>query len=157
MLKIGNEILDFKLNDENGNIVSKESLLGAKYIFFFYPKDDSPSCTKEACSIRDNYNTLTKLGYKIFGISPDNEKKHRKFIDRYEFQFPLLADTDLSVIKGFGLWGPKKFMGKDIVGVYRTTLIVDEHGVITHIIDDVKTAEHGQQILQTLGQRAGAR
>jgi thioredoxin-dependent peroxiredoxin len=157
MIKQGEEIPHFALKNENGEVVSKDSLLGIKYVLFFYPKDDSPSCTKEACSLRDNYNAITRAGYKIFGVSPDNEKKHKKFIERYEFQYSLLADVDLSLIQGLGLWGPKKFMGKDIIGVYRTTLLIDENGMITHFIDDVKTAEHGQQIIQAIGLRAGAR
>ena len=151
MIEIGQKIPDFSISDEKGELVSSESLLGQKYILFFYPKDDSPSCTKEACSIRDHYKSIIKLGYQIFGVSPDNEKKHKKFIDKYEFQYPLLADTELEMTKSFGLYGPKKFMGKDIIGVYRTTVIVNESGNITHIIDNVKTATHGEQILELLG------
>ncbi|HMP31726.1 MAG TPA: peroxiredoxin [Saprospiraceae bacterium] len=151
MIEIGQKIPDFSISDEKGELVSSESLLGQKYILFFYPKDDSPSCTKEACSIRDHYKSIIKLGYQIFGVSPDNEKKHKKFIDKYEFQYPLLADTELEMTKSFGLYGPKKFMGKDIIGVYRTTVIVNESGIITHIIDNVKTATHGEQILELLG------
>jgi thioredoxin-dependent peroxiredoxin len=150
MVIVGQNVPEFSLPDENGNIVKSISLLGEKYILFFYPKDDSPSCTKEACSVRDHFKSITKLGYKIFGISPDNEKKHKKFIAKYEFQYPLLADIDLEVTKSFGLYGPKKFMGKDIVGVYRTTVIVNEQGVISHIIEDVKTAVHGEQILEMI-------
>jgi peroxiredoxin Q/BCP len=150
MVIVGQNVPEFSLPDENGNIVKSTSLLGQKYILFFYPKDDSPSCTKEACSVRDHYKSISKLGYKIFGISPDTEKKHKKFIAKYEFQYPLLADIDLEVTKAFGLYGPKKFMGKDIVGVYRTTVIVNEQGVISHIIEDVKTAVHGEQILEMI-------
>jgi peroxiredoxin Q/BCP len=150
MIKVGQNVPEFLLPDQNGTLINSSLLLGQKYILFFYPKDDSPSCTKEACSIRDHYKAISKIGYKIFGISPDNEKKHKKFIAKYEFQYPLLADTDLEVIKAFGLYGPKKFMGKDIVGVYRTTVIVNEQGIISHVIDDVKTSVHGEQILELL-------
>ena len=100
--------------------------------------------------MRDNFKSISKLNYKIFGVSPDNEKKHKKFIDKYEFQYPLLADADLTMTKSFGLYDPKKFMGKDIVGVYRNTVIVDEQGIVQHIISDVKTAAHGQQILDLI-------
>ena len=150
MVKINDKMPYFELNDENGNIVSSENLAGQKYILFFYPQDDSPSCTKEACSVRDHFSSITKLGYKIFGVSPDNEKKHKKFITKYEFQYPLLADVELALTKSLGLYGPKKFMGKEIIGVYRTTLIIDENGIVSHIINNVKTATHGEQILEVI-------
>ncbi len=149
-LTMGKPVPSFSVKDQDGNLITDEHLKGSKYILFFYPKDDSPSCTKEACSLRDNFKNITKLNYKIFGVSPDNEKKHKKFIDKYEFQYPLLADSDLTMTKNFGLYGPKKFMGKDIVGVYRNTVIVDEKGIVQHIISDVKTAAHGQQILDLI-------
>lgn len=153
MIKINDKIPSFSLNDENGNSVTSESLAGIKYILFFYPQDDSPSCTKEACSVRDYYSSIQKAGYKIFGVSPDNEKKHKKFIAKYEFQYPLLADTELALTKSLGLYGPKKFMGKDIIGVYRTTLFVNEKGIVTNIIDNVKTATHGEQIMDIIKNR----
>lgn len=149
-ISVGQEVPVFELPDQNGKLVSSKSLLGHKYILFFYPHDDTISCTKEACSIRDHYRPITKLGYQIYGISPDNEKKHQKFINKYEFQYDLLADTELTMTNSFGLYGPKLFMGKEIVGVYRTTVIVNELGVITHILDKIKTAQHGQQILEAL-------
>lgn len=149
-IQIGKKVPDFSLENEKGEIVSSKSLIGEKYILFFYPKDDSPGCTKEACSIRDNYKSLSKKGYKVFGVSPDKAKKHQKFIDKYEFQFSLLADTEKEMINAFGLWGPKKFMGREIVGVYRKTVIVDEKGIVSHIIEKVVTKSHGEQILQQL-------
>lgn len=149
-LSIGESVPSFNLFNEKEEVVSSELLLGSKYILFFYPKDDSPGCTKEACSIRDNFKALTKKGYKVFGVSPDKSKKHQKFIDKYEFQYSLLADVDKKMINDFGLWGPKKFMGRDIEGVYRTTIIVNEDGVIDHIIEKVVTKSHGQQILDIL-------
>jgi len=149
-IKIGQEVPKFSLQDQDETVVTKESLLGKKYILFFYPKDDSPGCTKEACSVRDNYKKIQKKGFEVYGISPDKTTKHRKFIDKYEFQYDLLADPEKETIKKFGLWGPKQFMGKEIIGVYRTTLIVDEEGVVSHIIDKVKTKEHGEQILSAL-------
>ena len=149
-IEIGKPVPLFEVNDQSGKLVTSKSLLGKKYILFFYPKDDSPSCTKEACSIRDKYKELKKHGYLIFGVSPDSEKKHLKYIQKYEFQFPLLADPDLKMTKDFGLYGPKIFMGKEIIGVYRTTVLVDEQGLVTHIIDKVKTAEHADQILELI-------
>lgn len=149
-ISVGGEVPNFELLNQNEEIVSKTSLLGSKYILFFYPKDDSPGCTKEACSIRDNYKKIDQKDYKIFGISPDKTKKHQKFIDKYEFQYDLLADTEKEMLEAFGLWGPKKFMGREVIGVYRTTVLVDEKGVIQEIIDKVKTKEHGQQILEAI-------
>jgi len=150
ILKEGDKVPNFSLPNEKGEIVSNESLLGKKYILFFYPKDDTPACTKEACSLRDNYRVFEKHGYEIYGVSPDKEKKHQKYIDKYEFQFSLLADTEKEMINAFGYWGPKKFMGREIVGVYRTTVVVDETGTIVKIIDKVKTKEHGQQLIDAL-------
>lgn len=150
MIIEGKKVPDFEAEDENGNNVSNKSLEGTHFILFFYPKDDSPGCTKEACSVRDNYKAISKFGYKIFGVSPDNIKKHRKFIDKYEFQFNLLADPEKRIIKSFGLWGPKKFMGREITGVYRKSLIIDDKGFILKIIDKVKTKEHGSQLLTEL-------
>jgi len=146
-LNVGDKVPDFSLLDQDESVVSNKSLEGDKYILFFYPKDDSPGCTKEACSIRDSYRKIEKAGYKVFGISPDNVKKHNKFIDKYEFQYSLLADENKEMINAFGLWGPKKFMGREVVGVHRTTFIVNEKGIIEHIILKVKTKEHDQQIL----------
>lgn len=149
-IAIGQKVPTFSLPNEKEEIISSKDLLGEKYILFFYPKDDSPGCTKEACSIRDNYKYLKKKGFKIFGVSPDKTKKHQKFIDKYEFQYSLLADTEREMINAFGLWGPKKFMGREIVGVYRKTVIVNEEGIITYIIDKVVTKSHGSQILEVL-------
>jgi len=149
-ISTGATLPDFEVSTQDGKIITKKSLLGQKTILFFYPKDDSPSCTKEACSLRDQYRHFEKLGYTIYGVSPDNEKKHRKFIEKYEFQYDLLADPELTMTNAFGFFGPKKFMGKEIKGVYRTTVIVDEQAIVTHIIENVKTATHGEQILELL-------
>lgn len=149
-LQVGDALPQFSVTDEKGNVVNNESLLGKKTILFFYPKDDSPGCTKEACSIRDDYRVFEKAGYTVYGVSPDTEKKHQKFIDKYEFQYSLLADPEKEMINAFSLWGPKKFMGREITGVYRTTLVVDEKGIISHIIDKVKTKDHAQQLIDML-------
>ena len=147
-LNVGDKVPDFALLDQTGTEVSNKTLEGSKYILFFYPKDDSPGCTKEACAIRDSYRKIEKAGYQVFGISPDNIKKHNKFIDKYEFQYSLLADGEKEMINAFGLWGPKKFMGREVVGVHRTTFIIDEKGIIEYIILKVKTKEHDKQILE---------
>lgn len=151
-LKIGDKAPEFKTKDETGEIISSATLKGKKYILFFYPKDDSPGCTKEACSVRDKYKNITKHGYEIFGVSPDSAKRHLKFIDKYDLQYRLLTDPDKIVINSFGVWGPKKFMGREIVGVYRTSFLIDEHGVISNIITKVKTKDHGQQILDSISE-----
>jgi len=151
-LSIGNKVPDFEVLNQNDELISSKALKGSKYILFFYPKDDSPGCTKEACSVRDHYRNIQKKGFQVFGISPDTTKKHGKFIAKYEFQYDLLSDPDKVMINAFGCWGPKKFMGKEIVGVYRTTFVVDENGVIINIIDKVKTKDHGEQVLTAISE-----
>ncbi len=149
-IAVGEKIPDFELQNQDEELISNKSLKGQKFLMFFYPKDDSPGCTKEACSVRDNFKKISKEGFKIFGVSPDTPKKHRKFIEKYEFQYDLLSDQDKTVLNAFGLWGPKKFMGKEIIGVYRTTVLVDEEGVVLDIISSVKTKIHGEQILDSI-------
>ncbi len=149
-IKIGEKLPNFDVLNQNEERVSLDSLNGQKFVLFFYPKDDSPGCTKEACNIRDNFSKISKAGYKIFGVSPDTPKKHRKFIDKYEFQYDLLSDEDKTMLNDYGLWGPKKFMGREIIGVYRTTVIVDDKGIVEDIIDKVKTKIHGEQILDSI-------
>lgn len=155
-IEVGKKVPSFELENEKGQMISDKSLLGEKYILFFYPKDDSPGCTKEACSIRDNFKDITKRNYKVFGVSPDKAKKHQKFIDKYEFQFSLLADTEKEMINAFGLWGPKKFMGREITGVYRTTVLVDENAVVQKIISKVVTKAHGDQLLEAIDELEAA-
>jgi len=151
-IEIGKKLPNFSLLNQKEEEVSNDTLKGQKYVLFFYPKDDSPGCTKEACSIRDNFRKISKQGYKVFGVSPDTTKKHQKFIDKYEFQYDLLADTERKTLTDFGLWGPKKFMGREIIGVYRTTVLVDENGMVENIIEKVKTKEHGNQILDAIAE-----
>ena len=150
LIKENEKVPAFSLMNEKEELITSESMLGKKYILFFYPKDDSPGCTKEACSVRDNYKSLQKKGYDVLGISPDKAKKHQKFIDKYELPYSLLADTEKKMIEDFGLWGPKQFMGREIHGVYRTTVIVNEKGIITKIISTVVTKRHGDQILEAI-------
>ena len=148
--KVGDLIPPFSSVLEDGSPITSKSILGKKVILFFYPKDDSPTCTKEVCNLRDNFKIFQKKGFTIFGISPDTEKKHKKFVDKYELPFSLIADPDKSIINAFGYFGPKVFMGKNVEGVYRTTIIIDENGFILHIIDNVISGEHANQIAKEL-------
>ncbi len=150
-VKTGDIIPAFEALDEKGEKITDVNLLGSKNILFFYPKDDTPTCTKEACNLRDNHEYFTSKGYKIYGISKDNVVKHQKFISKYTLPFTLIADPDLNVLNAFGFYGPKKFMGKDIVSTYRTTVVTDENNVITHIIYDVKSADHSNQLKEAIG------
>jgi thioredoxin-dependent peroxiredoxin len=150
-VKVGDTIPLFNATDENGNVVNPETLKGKKNIIFFYGQDDSPTCTKEACNLRDNFKYFDTKGYRIYGVSKDNEKKHKKFIDKYDLPYSLIADTELSMMNAFGFYGPKIFMGKEVTGVYRTTVVTDEKGVITNIIYDVVSANHSEQIKEAIG------
>lgn len=149
-LKEGDNAPDFSAQNEKGELVSLQSYNGKKLILFFYPKDDSPGCTKEACNLRDNYNKLRKLGFEILGVSPDSPKKHQKFIDKYEFQYSLLADPEKEMINAYGIWGPKKFMGREYDGLHRTTFLIDEEGKIEKIFAKVRTKDHAEQIIAEL-------
>ncbi|MBK6782933.1 MAG: peroxiredoxin [Saprospiraceae bacterium] len=150
-IQIGHVLPDFKAKDENGNEVNNQTLKGKKVILSFYAQDDTPSCTKQVCSLKDSVEYFKSKGYLIYGISPDSEKKHQKFKAKYEIPFPLLADTDKSMLLTFGLFGPKKFMGKDVIGVYRTSVVIDGKGIVTHIIEKVNTGNHGEQLTEVLG------
>ena len=148
MLKIGDKVPDFKGIDQDGNEVSYQDFAGKKLVVFFYPKASTPGCTAEACDLRDNYARFQANNYALLGVSADNAKAQAKFIEKYDLPFPLLADEDKSVIQAFGVWGPKKFMGREFDGIHRTTFIIDEKGVITDVIEKVKTKEHAKQILE---------
>lgn len=149
--KVGDQIPSFSAVIEDGSPISSESIKGKKTIIFFYPKDDSPTCTKEACNLRDNYKIFERNGYTIYGLSPDTDKKHKKFIDKYELPYSLISDSDKSILNAFGFFGPKIFMGKEVTGVYRTTVVIDENGVLSHIIEDVVSGNHSQQLADALG------
>jgi len=151
-LKEGDKAPEFTTLNEDGQEISLSDYRGKNLVLFFYPKDDSPGCTKEACNLRDNFRTLQKMGYEVLGVSPDKPAKHRKFIDKYEFQYSLAADVDKEIINSYGLWGPKKFMGREVVGVHRTTFLINGEGIITHILKKVKTKEHTRQITDLLSQ-----
>ena len=149
LLEVGTKAPDFSGIDQDGNSVSLADFKGKKLVLYFYPKDDTPGCTKEACNLRDNYDTLLSQGYQILGVSADSPQKHRKFIDKYDLPFSLLADQDKEVIQAFGVWGLKKFRGREYMGIIRSTFIINETGVIEEVISKVKTAAHAEQILQS--------
>ena len=146
-LKVGDKAPDFKVNDQDGNSISSKDYKGKKWVVFFYPKANTPGCTSEACNLRDNYKELQKEGYELLGVSADSEKRQKNFREKYNFPFPLLADENKEVINAFGVWGPKKFMGREFDGIHRKTFIIDENGIITRVIDKVKTKDHAAQIL----------
>lgn len=151
MLKVGETVPDLAVKDQDGKEVNLSKLRGKKLVVYFYPKDDTPGCTAEACNFRDNFSVLEKKGFTVIGISPDDEKRHQKFIDKHTLPFTLLADSDKLLANAFGVWGPKKFMGREYDGIHRTTFLVDETGKISHVITKVNTKDSTQQILDLLG------
>jgi peroxiredoxin Q/BCP len=147
-LQIGDTAPDFKVNDQDGNPIKLSSFKGHKVVLYFYPKDMTPGCTAQACDLRDNYKLLQKKGYVVLGISSDDEKSHRKFADKEELPFPLLADTDKAVHDKYGTWGEKSMYGRKFMGTLRTTFVIDEKGKIEDIIFKVDTKAHTRQILK---------
>jgi peroxiredoxin Q/BCP len=147
MLKIGDKMPHFEVVNQDGEVVTSEQLLGRKTIIYFYPKDNTSGCTAEACSLRDNYAALVAKGYNVVGVSKDSAASHRKFIDKYELPFTLLADTSTQMLQDFGAWGEKSMYGRKYMGVLRRTFIFDEQGVLTDIIEKVDTKNHASQIL----------
>ncbi len=141
---------DFKGKDQNGKTLSLATFKGKKLILYFYPQDNTPTCTEEACNLRDNFSKLKKQGYKILGVSPDSEKRHQHFIQKFSLPFPLLVDEELAIIKSYGCWGPKQMFGRDYDGVYRTTFIIDRNGIIEKIFTKVESKRHAEQILEAV-------
>ena len=148
MLKEGSTAPAFKTKDANGETVSLKDLRGQKVVLYFYPKDDTPGCTKEACSFRDAFSQYKKKGIAVLGVSPDSEAKHQKFVTKYNLPFTLLADTDKSIAEAYGVWGEKKFMGRTYMGVHRTTFLIDEKGKIKKIFEKVKPEDHANEVLE---------
>jgi thioredoxin-dependent peroxiredoxin len=148
----GDNAPEIKGIDQNGNAFSSASLSGKRIILYFYPKDMTPGCTVQACDLRDSHSALQKRGFEVIGVSADSEKLHSKFIEKHDLPFTLIADTDLSLIKAFGVWGPKKFMGKEYDGIHRTTFVIGADGLIEAVITKVKTKDHTAQILEVLGE-----
>lgn len=146
-LTVGYKAPDFKTKDQDGNPVSLTDFKGKKVVLYFYPKDLTPGCTAEACSLRDNYKALQKAGYEVLGISTDNEKLHKKFIEKEKLPFRLLADEDKSVHTKFGTWVEKSMYGRKYMGTARVTFIIDENGMISEVIEKVDTKNHADQIL----------
>jgi peroxiredoxin Q/BCP len=146
-LQKGDKAPAFTAKDENGKEIKLSDFQGKKLVLYFYPKDDTSGCTAQACNLRDNIPSLVAAGYQVVGVSVDDEKSHQKFIAKYNLNFPLIADTDHKLVNAYGVWQEKSMYGKKYMGTVRTTFIIDEQGVITEIIDKVKTAEHTAQIL----------
>lgn len=146
-LKIGDKAPNFEALDNAGNKIKLSDYSGKKLVLFFYPKASTPGCTAEACNLRDNYNIFLAKGFAILGVSADSAKRQQNWIDKNELPFPLLADEDKSVIEAYGVWGPKKFMGREYEGIHRTTFVIDENGIIEDVILKVKTKAHTEQII----------
>lgn len=147
-LKVGDKAPNFQSKDQDGNTISLSDYNGRKLVLFFYPKASTPGCTVEACNLRDNHERFQSLGYEILGVSADSQKRQSNFRNKYNFNYPLLADEDKSVINAFEVWGPKKFMGREYDGIHRVTFVIDENGVIEDVITKVKTKAHTEQILK---------
>ena len=148
MLKIGDKMPDFEVVDQDGKAVSSKDLIGKKTIIYFYPKDNTSGCTAEACSLRDNYEALMARGYNVVGVSKDSAASHRKFADKYDLPFTLLADTSTQMLQDFGAWGEKKMYGKTVMGTIRKTFIFDEEGILAEVVEKVDTKNHADQILR---------
>jgi peroxiredoxin Q/BCP len=146
-MKIGDKAPDFNTINQDGNSVKLGDFKGQKVVLYFYPKDNTPTCTTEACNLRDNYQRFQQAGYAVLGVSPDSQKSHQKFKAKQELPFDLLVDTDLSIAQAYGVWGEKFTFGKKYMGIKRTTFIIDEKGTIMDIITEVKSKEHSDQIL----------
>jgi len=150
MLKEGDKAPAFALQDQNGNTVSLSDFTGKTVVVYFYPKDDTPGCTKEACGFRDSYADLTARGAVVLGISADSPDSHAKFVGKYDLPFTLLSDPDKTVIQAFGAWGVKKMYGKEYEGIMRSTFVIGPDGVITKVFPKVKPADHAAEILKLL-------
>lgn len=146
-IKVGDKAPAFSAKDQNGKTIALKDFKGKNIVLYFYPKDNTPGCTMEACSLRDEHQYLSKKNFVVLGVSADDEKMHKKFATKYELPFSLLADTDMAIIKAYDVWGKKQFMGRIFDGIIRTTFIINDKGIISHVITDVKTKEHGKQIL----------
>jgi peroxiredoxin Q/BCP len=148
MIKEGDAAPDFEARDAEGNNVKLSDLRGQKVVVYFYPKDDTPGCTKEACSFRDSFAEFGRRGIKLLGVSTDDEKSHRKFAEKYSLPFTLLADTDHAVADAFGVYGEKQFAGRKYMGVSRTTFLIDEQGRVRKVLDKVNVEEHADEVMR---------
>lgn len=148
MLNVGDSLPEFIGINQEGKIIDSEKLKGKKLVVFFYPKASTPGCTAEACNLRDNYSILKKKGYQLLGVSADSVKRQKNFSDKNELPFDVIADENHDVIDKFGVWQLKKFMGREFMGIVRTTFVFDENGICIQVIDKVKTKDHAAQILE---------
>ena len=146
-LNIGDKAPNFSCKNEKGELVSLKDFKGKNLVLYFYPKDDTPGCTAEACDLRDNYQNFLSKGFEILGVSPDSEKKHQKFISKYELPFSLLADEDHAVAEAYGVWAEKSMYGRKYMGILRTTFVIDSNGIISNIIEKVDTKAHTKQLI----------
>ena len=146
-LKPGDKAPEFEAVNQKGETVRSSDFSGKKVLLFFYPKASTPGCTAEACNLRDNYEAFLSKGYEVIGVSADTEKKQLNFSEKYDLPYNLLADTDKKVIEAFGVWGPKKFMGREYDGIHRTSFVIDENGIIEDVITKVKTKDHAAQVI----------
>ncbi len=146
-LKEGDKVPNFTAADQDGNTISLSDYSGKKLVVFFYPAANTPTCTVEACNLGENYEALQKAGYEILGVSADTQRKQKNFSEKFGFPYPLLADVNKEVINAFGVWGPKKFMGREYDGIHRITFLINENGVVDRVINKVKSKEHAAQIL----------
>lgn len=153
MLNEGDIAPDFTTKDQNGNDVKLSDFKGKRVVLYFYPKDDTPGCTKEACSLRDSFDVFEEKGIKILGVSTDSEKSHQKFITKYNLPFDLLADTEKEIVESYGVWGEKNMYGKKYFGINRTTFLIDEEGKIAKIFKKVKVDEHADEVLEAFGEK----
>ena len=150
-LQVGDSAPNFEGIIQDGTTLKLSDLSGKKVVLYFYPKDMTPGCTAQACNLGENYSALTNQGFEIVGVSADSVARHQKFTDKYSLPFPLIADEDLQIIKSYGVWGPKKFIGKEYDGIHRTTFIINEKGIIEKVILKVNTKTHTEQILEEMG------
>jgi len=148
-LKVGEKAPDFSFISGERENINLTNLKGKKVILFFYPKDNTPGCTAEACNLRDNYSKLKSMGFEVIGVSPDSDKSHAKFTEKFNLPYPLIPDTEKKILNDYGVWGEKKMYGRSYDGVFRTTFIINEEGIIEKIFEKVNTKDHAEQILES--------
>ena len=153
MLQAGDKAPDFNAKDQDGNDVKLSDLKGTRVVLYFYPKDDTPGCTKEACSFRDADDIYRSKGIRVLGVSIDSEKSHQKFISKFQLPFDLLADTDKQIVEAYGVWGEKSMYGKKYMGTFRKTFLIDGDGKIVKVFDKVNVAEHADEVLEAFGEK----
>jgi len=155
MLAANTKAPAFSAKDQHGNTVSLADFKGKKLALYFYPKDDTPGCTTQACNLRDNLESLAGRGIQVIGVSTDGKKSHQKFVQKYDLNFPLLADEGRAIVEAYDVWGEKQFMGRTIIGTHRVTYLINEQGLIQDVIEKVETGNHAAQILAGFGINAG--